>query len=108
MFHWICPECGREIPPAVKECPACDPHAVAAMPPAPPVQPALAALPSTKVAPSLMSSAVALLELPDLPEPSEQRPQPNPEGNAAEESGPDFTKRTQQLMPPPRPGLVVG
>jgi hypothetical protein len=25
MFHWICPECGREIPPAVKECPACDP-----------------------------------------------------------------------------------
>src|SRR5258706_12455141 len=28
MFHWICPECGREIPPAVKECPACDPAAV--------------------------------------------------------------------------------
>src|SRR5579883_3163932 len=27
MFHWICPECGREIPPAVKECPACDPKA---------------------------------------------------------------------------------
>src|SRR5580693_2555668 len=27
MFHWICPECGREIPPSVKECPACDPSA---------------------------------------------------------------------------------
>jgi hypothetical protein len=27
MFHWICPECGREIPPAVKVCPACDPKA---------------------------------------------------------------------------------
>ncbi len=26
MFHWICPECGREIPPAVRECPACDPQ----------------------------------------------------------------------------------
>jgi hypothetical protein len=25
MFHWICPECGREIPPAVKHCAACDP-----------------------------------------------------------------------------------
>jgi hypothetical protein len=24
MFHWICPECGREIPPAMTECPACD------------------------------------------------------------------------------------
>src|SRR5438094_964856 len=27
MFHWICPECGREIPPAMKECPVCDPAA---------------------------------------------------------------------------------
>jgi hypothetical protein len=29
MFHWICPECGREIPPSVRECQACDPNAVA-------------------------------------------------------------------------------
>src|SRR5579862_4772689 len=27
MFHWICPECGREIPPSAKECAACDPKA---------------------------------------------------------------------------------
>ena len=27
MFHWICPECGREIAPTVRECPACDPVA---------------------------------------------------------------------------------
>jgi hypothetical protein len=26
MFHWICPECGREIPPKLKECPSCDPQ----------------------------------------------------------------------------------
>ncbi len=30
MFHWICPECGREIPPAVRECAACDPSSVEA------------------------------------------------------------------------------
>jgi len=30
MFHWICPECGREIPPTVRECPSCDPKAAAA------------------------------------------------------------------------------
>src|SRR5215472_175311 len=24
MFHWICPECGREIMPAMKGCPVCD------------------------------------------------------------------------------------
>src|SRR5580658_9088213 len=29
MFHWICPECGREIPPSVRECQVCDPHAAA-------------------------------------------------------------------------------
>jgi hypothetical protein len=32
MFHWICPECGREIAPTVRECPACDPKAVIAEP----------------------------------------------------------------------------
>ena len=30
MFHWNCPECGREIAPAVKECPECDPASAAA------------------------------------------------------------------------------
>jgi hypothetical protein len=38
MFHWICPECGREIPPAMTECPACEPQpAQASMPAASPV-----------------------------------------------------------------------
>src|SRR5690242_18717415 len=27
MFHWICPECGQEIAPGVKECPVCEPQA---------------------------------------------------------------------------------
>ena len=31
MFHWICPECGREIAPTVRECPACDPRAAVAV-----------------------------------------------------------------------------
>jgi hypothetical protein len=26
MFHWICPECGQEIAPGVKECPVCEPQ----------------------------------------------------------------------------------
>src|ERR1700719_4733787 len=30
MFHWICPECGCEIPPSVKECSSCDPKAAPA------------------------------------------------------------------------------
>ena len=33
MFHWICPECGQEIAPGVKECPVCEPQASPAPPP---------------------------------------------------------------------------
>ena len=59
MFHWICPECGREIPPSVKECTACDPKAplakLAAVPAATqtvatPVEAAPAAVPAAPVA----------------------------------------------------------
>src|SRR5580704_7406039 len=42
MFTWICPQCGREVPPAYTECPDCAARAAAvtAPPPAPPQQPA--------------------------------------------------------------------
>ena len=51
MFSWICPQCGREVPPAYSECPDCSGQAQApapqppalrapvAAPAAPPVQP---------------------------------------------------------------------
>src|SRR5262245_35689470 len=45
MFHWICPECGQEIPPAVKACPACEP-AVCEKQAEPEPAPALAAPPA--------------------------------------------------------------
>ncbi len=32
MFHWICPECGREIAPQATECAACDASATAPEP----------------------------------------------------------------------------
>jgi hypothetical protein len=40
MFTWICPQCGREVPPAYTECPDCAARAAAATPPPPPQQPA--------------------------------------------------------------------
>jgi hypothetical protein len=41
MFTWICPQCGREVPPAYTECPDCAAKAAAAgaPPPIPPTQP---------------------------------------------------------------------
>jgi hypothetical protein len=35
MFTWICPQCGREVPPSYTECPDCAAKAKAAPPPQP-------------------------------------------------------------------------
>jgi hypothetical protein len=46
MFTWICPQCGREVPPSYTECPDCKDRAAAGPPPAaPPGQPYPAAPP---------------------------------------------------------------
>lgn len=34
MFSWICPKCGKEVPPAYSECPNCATPEVEALPPA--------------------------------------------------------------------------
>src|ERR1035441_10403029 len=42
MFTWICPQCGREVPPAYADCPDCAAKAAAAgaaAPPQPPAEP---------------------------------------------------------------------
>ena len=43
MFTWICPQCGREVPPAYTDCPDCAAKAAAsaaaASPPPPPAEP---------------------------------------------------------------------
>src|SRR6266571_4825119 len=50
MFTWICPQCGREVPPAYSDCPDCSKKAAegganppvqpaSAPPPPPPMQP---------------------------------------------------------------------
>ena len=39
MFTWICPQCGREVPPAYNECPDCTKKTPAAGPPPEPAAP---------------------------------------------------------------------
>jgi hypothetical protein len=43
MFTWICPKCGKEVPPAYSECPNCAPSEQPAAPP--PAQPPVAQSP---------------------------------------------------------------
>src|ERR1700680_3493936 len=59
MFHWICPECGSEIPPTVQECAACDPHAAPQVQSNPPAPGPVEAVPAKAAV-----TAVALLEAP--------------------------------------------
>jgi len=40
MFTWICPKCGREVPPSYNECPDCTAQLAAATPVAAPPDPA--------------------------------------------------------------------
>ena len=75
MFSWICPKCGREVPPAYSECPTCAPAgkgdtATAGLSPAapppppvpvetpPPLPPPRAAAPSVVVSPPTLSPLV--------------------------------------------------
>ena len=65
MFHWICPECGREIPPTIRECPACDPQASILA--APPIA---AAAPLERSAPGKFAEQIAVADpVIELPEP---------------------------------------
>lgn len=57
MFHWICPECGREIAPTAKECAACEPPSAVATAPA--AAPSAAPLESPSPAPVQPSVAGA-------------------------------------------------
>ena len=68
MFHWICPECGQEIAPGVKECPVCEPGSEpqSSAAPLPPAGHSVAVAPAPEVAAikPVPVSAVAVLEPP--------------------------------------------
>ncbi len=51
MFTWICPQCGREVPPAYADCPDCAAKAAASAAAAPPPQPPAEPAPPPQTAP---------------------------------------------------------
>ena len=51
MFTWICPQCGREVPPAYADCPDCAAKAAASAATAPPPQPPAEPGPPPQTAP---------------------------------------------------------
>ena len=82
MFTWICPQCGREVPPAYTECPDCSQKSA-------PAEPATAAkseapaAPPPQAAPSYPPSPPAQSQ---YPAPPAYMPPP-PQANAPRRSG---------------------
>ena len=64
MFTWICPKCGREVPPAYNDCPDCSPQAAGTQAQQPEASPAAGSPTSTQppasAAPPPQQSAPAL------------------------------------------------
>lgn len=68
MFHWICPECGQEIAPGVKECPACDPQPSAA--PSPSNGPLATVMsPREAAPPPAQAPEPQIIRHPEIPQP---------------------------------------
>ena len=100
MFHWICPECGQEIAPGVKECPVCEPQATAAQ-----AQTAVSAAPVAEPPASSLKQPTAS----PAPLPNEALKQPVPEPQALQS---EVILRPEAVLPPkafagPKPPVVL-
>ncbi len=107
MFHWICPECGREIPPSVRECQACDPHAVSLSV----VEPVESTQVAQAVSPVPPLETVSL-SVPKSPEPTAEALAPKVDEVVAEpaiapapvvEAGPVESMQAKAAPPEPEP-----
>ena len=75
MFTWICPKCGKEVPPAYSECPNCPATAEAQPAPAPPAQSAE----TPQQAPVQKAPAPAAVKAPTAPKPAKDCKKPRRE-----------------------------
>jgi hypothetical protein len=106
MFTWICPQCGREVPPAYNDCPDCSKKAAAGggdpaqAPPAnPPVPPPVYAPPQ---APQPYYQPQPQAQPPQAPQPQAQQPyyqQPPP----PQQAPPGYYPPQAQTAPPNYP-----
>jgi len=98
MFTWICPQCGREVPPAYDDCPDCKDRArqaaAAPPPPAPPPPP------SYQPPPQQTSQYSAPPQPPQYASPPPP-PQHEPPQQQYAAQPPQYPPPQQQYAPPP-------
>ncbi len=96
MFTWICPQCGREVPPAYNDCPNCRDLAAQSQQPAAPPSPQAPPLPGVPPPPQAYPTP------PSYPTPTGYPTAPNyapPQAYAP----PAFQPPPPQAAPPPPP-----
>ncbi len=97
MFTWICPTCGKEVPPSMSECPNCAPK-VAAPPPQQQAAPAPPPPPQQMAPPPLEARGYA-----PAPQPAYQQPPTYQQPPAYQQPQPAYTEPVYAL--PPTQGL---
>jgi hypothetical protein len=78
MFTWICPQCGREVPPAYTECPDCAAKTAGGGAPLPPQPPAPQPFPPQPMAPQPTQAGMPVPQQPYPPYPQQPQYPPYP------------------------------
>lgn len=105
MFTWICPQCGREVPPSAAECPTCaEARAAAArQAAAPPPPPAAQQYPPQQQYAPQPSYAPA----PAPPPPPQYQPPPPQYPPPPQQYAPPYPQQQYPQQPPPQPAYVI-
>ncbi len=96
MFTWICPQCGREVPPAYTECPDCTKRAAEAGAAQPPV-----AAPPATAPPGPLQAQAPPPQAPAYPPPPSQYYQQAPP-QYQQPVPPQYQQAPPQYAPPPQ------
>ncbi|HZT33988.1 MAG TPA: hypothetical protein VFA33_29120 [Bryobacteraceae bacterium] len=102
MFTWICPQCGREVPPSYSECPNCAPAQPAAPVQAPPPPQVVPQYPQPVPPPQQAPPPQAAPPpLPPPQPPYAPPPPPQPAYAPPPQAGPPQAAPPQAYAPPP-------
>lgn len=101
MFTWICPQCGREVPPAYNDCPNCHPKSADSGNPVLPV----AVVPIEPPVPQPRVPSPVAVAPPPPPPPEYVAPVYQPPAPAYPSSPAHSFLGQVQAPPPPRQGL---
>jgi len=103
MFTWICPQCGREVPPSYNECPDCAERAKTSPPPQPQAPPPQGPQQPGNPPPQQYAPPSTPYQPHYAPPPEQQYAPPPPQHQYAPPQQPLYPAQPPQQYPPPPP-----